>query len=159
MAIASLRSARTDPSLARPDLVLDADAAASIRRLFRAAWIASLGLIVGFGGWAGLTSISGAVIALGTVAVDGKHKAVQHLDGGTIARIDVKDGALVEAGSVLVRLDARDLENEKASLDREIAARSTQVGLIEGGRAQNIVPRHAAAPLQRRSRRPSATRR
>lgn len=128
------RSKRLAPDTARldeavPDLA--GAAAAEMRRLFRLAWIVSMALIVGVGGWASLSSISGAVIAAGSVAVDGKRKSIQHLDGGTIARIHVKDGTLVEAGAVLVSIDARELESEMASLDREIAARTRQVGLIE----------------------------
>lgn len=110
---------------------LAAAAAACVRRLFRLAAFVTLGLVGGVGGWASLSSISGAVIATGQVAVDGKRKAIQHLDGGAIARIHVRDGAQVEAGAVLVTLDARELEGEKASLEREIAARSRQIALIE----------------------------
>lgn len=110
---------------------LASEAAADVRRLFRLAWLVSVALIVGVGGWASVCFISGAVIAPGSVAIDGKRKAIQHLDGGTIARIHMKDGALVEAGATIVTLDARELEGELASLDREIAARTRQVGLIE----------------------------
>ena len=115
---------RTDPARS---LTVEAD----LERLFRKAWIVSAILIGGFGGWATLFSISGAVIATGTVAVDGKRKLVQHLDGGTIAQIHVKDGALIKAGAALVTLDARELHADLAAVDREIAARSQQITLIE----------------------------
>lgn len=104
---------------------------ADLRRLFRNAWIITVILIGGFGGWATLFSINGAVIATGMVAVDGKRKLVQHLDGGTIAQIHVKDGAQIKAGATLVTLDARELHADLAALDREIAARSQQIALIE----------------------------
>jgi multidrug efflux pump subunit AcrA (membrane-fusion protein) len=131
-------------------------AATSVRRLFRLAILVTVGLIGGVGGWASLSSISGAVVATGQVAVDGKRKAVQHLDGGTIARIHVRDGARVEEGAVLVTLDARELEGEKAALEREIEARSRQVALIESDlvgllelQAKKLVANSRVTSLQR----------
>jgi HlyD family secretion protein len=50
-------------------------------------------------------SISGAVVASGSVTVDGSYKSIQHLDGGIIASIDVQNGDRVRRGDVLIRLD------------------------------------------------------
>ena len=55
--------------------------------------------------WLTYTQIAGAVVASGTVAVTGKPKTVQHLDGGIVAEILVRDGDLVQRGDVLMRLD------------------------------------------------------
>lgn len=50
-------------------------------------------------------SIAGAVLAPGTVTVEGNYKAIQHLDGGIVAKINVRNGDLVRRGDVLVRLE------------------------------------------------------
>lgn len=55
--------------------------------------------------WAKFTMISGAVIAHGQTVVHGKPKIVQTLDGGEILTINVRDGALVHAGDVLIEMD------------------------------------------------------
>lgn len=52
-----------------------------------------------------VVSIAGAVLAPGTVTVEGNYKAIQHLDGGIISRINVRNGDLVKRGDVLLRLD------------------------------------------------------
>ncbi len=52
-----------------------------------------------------VAQISGAVVATGTVVVDGNTKQVQHLQGGIVQAIKVKDGHPVKAGDLLVRLD------------------------------------------------------
>lgn len=139
-----------------PQIDLARSAAADVRRLFRLAWFVSFALVAGVGGWASVASISGAVIASGGVAVDGKRKLIQHLDGGTIDGIHIKDGAQVAAGAVLVTLDARELEAELASLDREISARSKQVALIESElvglvelQAKKLVTNNRVSVLQR----------
>lgn len=63
-----------------------------------------LGLVGGLALFS-LVSISGAVVASGVVNVESNYKTVQHLDGGIVAKILVKNGDLVRAGDVLLHLD------------------------------------------------------
>ncbi|MFG1427518.1 HlyD family type I secretion periplasmic adaptor subunit [Roseixanthobacter glucoisosaccharinicivorans] len=58
-----------------------------------------------FGGWAAFANIDSAVIASGVVSVESKRQVVQHLEGGIVAEIHVKDGQSVERGALLFRLD------------------------------------------------------
>ena len=80
----------------------------------RWAAIVLLGVLLtlfGFGGfttWASLAPLASAAVAPGIVTADTNRKTVQHLDGGVIAEIAVRDGDHVEARQVLMRLD--DLE-------------------------------------------------
>lgn len=62
-------------------------------------------LVGGFGAWAVLTEISGAIIASGQIEVDQNRQVVQHPDGGVVKDIWVDEGDLVEAGQVLLSLD------------------------------------------------------
>jgi HlyD family secretion protein len=59
----------------------------------------------GFGGWASTVQISGALIAPGSVVVDSNVKKVQHPTGGVVGEVRVRDGDLVKAGDIVVRLD------------------------------------------------------
>lgn len=52
-----------------------------------------------------LFSVSGAVVTSGTVAVEGEYKTVQHLEGGIVGKILVRNGDRVKAGDVLIRLE------------------------------------------------------
>lgn len=67
-------------------------------------------LVVGMGGWAAWASISGAVIAQGTVTVEGASKKVQHAEGGIVSEIHVEDGQYVKAGQLLIRLDETEIK-------------------------------------------------
>jgi HlyD family type I secretion membrane fusion protein len=69
-------------------------------------------LVVGLGGWAGNSEISGAVIAPGTVKVDEDLRAIQHLDGGIIRSITAKKGEVVAEGQVLFTLDDTQMRAE-----------------------------------------------
>jgi HlyD family secretion protein len=79
------------------------------RRSIRLHLIIGLAIVVvlagGLGGWASTTEISGALIAPGQVVVDSNIKKVQHPTGGVVGEVRVRDGDLVKAGDVVVRLD------------------------------------------------------
>lgn len=55
--------------------------------------------------WSMTAKIASAVVATGSVVVEGKPKSIQHLDGGSVARIYVRSGDAVHEGQVLVELD------------------------------------------------------
>ena len=59
----------------------------------------------GIGTWASLAPLQSAVIAPGVVTVFSKRKTVQHLEGGIVSEILVRDGGQVEEGQLLLRLD------------------------------------------------------
>lgn len=66
-------------------------------------------VVIGFGGfliWAALAPLSEGVIAIGSVVLDGKRKTVQHLEGGIVRTIHVREGDRVELGQVLIELDS-----------------------------------------------------
>ncbi len=81
-----------------------------------AGMIVVFGLLGGMGLWAHFTRISGAVVTQGFVAVETKVKSVQHLEGGIISHIYVKDADRVEAGGLLMRLDTSELNGQIASI-------------------------------------------
>lgn len=58
-----------------------------------------------FVAWASFTRVTEVAVTQGQVIPSGQVKTVQHLEGGIVAAILVKDGDLVEAGQPLVRLN------------------------------------------------------
>jgi HlyD family secretion protein len=77
----------------------------SIRRHLLGGTIIALLLTAGLGGWAASTEFAGAVVASGTIVVNSSVKKVQHLTGGIVAELHVREGMLVHGGDVVVRLD------------------------------------------------------
>ena len=68
----------------------------------------------GFGVWAALAPLDRAAVAQGQVAVESNNKPVQHLEGGIVREILVRDAQQVKEGDVLLRLQPT---NAQANLD------------------------------------------
>lgn len=58
-----------------------------------------------FGVWSLIAPLQSAALAPGTVMVKGSRKNIEHLEGGIVSELPVKDGDSVEAGDLLIRLD------------------------------------------------------
>ena len=92
---------QTTPSVANGAQALSSDTR-------RAARIGLWALGVGFGGfllWAAFAPLDEGVPSHGSVVVDTKRKAVQHLTGGIIKQVLVKEGDLVKEGQPVLLLD------------------------------------------------------
>ncbi|MGJ4940122.1 HlyD family type I secretion periplasmic adaptor subunit [Bradyrhizobium sp. HKCCYLS1011] len=81
----------------------------SVRQSIRRHLIVGLTVVAvlagGLGGWAATQQISGALIAPGQIVVESNVKKVQHPTGGVVGELRARDGDVVKAGDVLVRLD------------------------------------------------------
>lgn len=76
-----------------------------IRRLNLIGFTALAVMVGGFGVWASASQIAGAVIAPGLVVVESNVKKVQHPTGGVVGDILVREGSVVQAGDIVMRLD------------------------------------------------------
>lgn len=106
----------------------------SIRRYVVIGAVASLLLVVGFGGWAATARLASAVIAPGTVVVASNVKRVQHPDGGIVGEITVTDGGSVAAGDLLIRLDETLVAANRALLDGQIIALEARLARLQAER-------------------------
>lgn len=55
--------------------------------------------------WSIFAKIDSAVVAPGQVVLDGRRQVIQHLEGGIVSLLRVKEGQFVNAGDVLVEID------------------------------------------------------
>lgn len=77
----------------------------AVGRVMRLSAATLIGFLALFALWATLVPLDSAVMAQGVVAVESKRKKVQHLEGGILERIAVRDGDKVRAGQVLAVLN------------------------------------------------------
>ena len=91
------------------------------RRALRLGFGGLLVLVGGLCAWSVLASVSGAVIAWGRVAVETRNQVVEHIDGGTVSEIRVREGGFVAKGEVLLRFSDTLLRSEETILARRYA--------------------------------------
>ena len=97
-------------------------------------FLALLLLVGGFGTWAVMANISGAVVASGQIEVDQNRQVVQHPDGGVIAAIEVQEGDLVDKGDILIRLDPTNLTSELVVVEGQLFELMARRGRLEAER-------------------------
>ncbi|HSC15289.1 MAG TPA: HlyD family type I secretion periplasmic adaptor subunit, partial [Gammaproteobacteria bacterium] len=91
-----------------------------------------VGLFFGvFGAWAAFAPLESAAVARGVISVETQRKTIQHLEGGIVGEILVRDGDEVAADAILVVLDDT---QARATLDllrgRHRSARALEARLI-----------------------------
>ena len=86
-------------------LVWSASVPTSGRNAAISGYIILLGALFGFVIWAKMAPMDGAVIASGNFVAIGQNKIIQHLEGGIIQEILVREGDEVKKGQTLMRLD------------------------------------------------------
>lgn len=95
----------------------------SDRFALRMGQICFLGL-GGFALWAGLVPLEEGVSASGTVVVENNRQLIQHLEGGIIQDIAIKEGSQVAAGDTLLILQETASLASRDQIIQEIAALS-----------------------------------
>jgi len=115
----------------------------SLRHHLLGGTVIALVLTCGIGGWAATTELAGAVTTSGSVVVDTNVKKVQHLTGGIVGELLVREGDKVRAGDVLLKLDETALRAGLAiyakGLD-EMRARKARLASERDRADQLVVP-------------------
>ena len=126
--IAPLAVSKDDKAKLAAELAASTDEVLRILGIFVGAAIALFAI------WGTFVPIASGVVAMGRVGVENHRKSVQHLDGGIIKEIRVREGARVGAGDTLIRLDDTEarlavsiLQGQVDALRAERAARLAEL--------------------------------
>ncbi len=96
------------------------------------------------GSWALLAPLNGAVVAQAVVKTDGNRKSIQHLEGGIVKELRIKEGDQVAEGDVLIVLDDSQARTELDVLDQlHVGLQLTQARLrleLDGGDELGLPP-------------------
>jgi HlyD family secretion protein len=94
-------------------------------------------LVFGFGiGWAATAPLAGAAIAPGVVSPEGSRRTVQHLEGGIIRELRVRDGDIVVADQPLVTLEEVDARAQVGRLEERLRTLAATEARLVAERAQ-----------------------
>lgn len=115
--------------------------------LIRVAMLTIALVVLGFLAWAAITDVDEVAVTTGEVLPVGKLQNIQHLEGGVISEILVKDGEVVESGQVLVRLDQAAADAELQQMKARRASLALQAERLRA-QAQNRAPDFSRVPAQ-----------
>lgn len=87
-----------------------------------------------FGYWAAAAPLAGAVIAPGVVAAAGQNISIQHLEGGIVRELHVREGERVSAGEPMLDLDPTIVEAQLNRLLRQSIALEARAARLEAER-------------------------
>lgn len=94
-------------------------------------------VLVGFGGfllWSWLAPLDAGIVASATVKVTSNRKSIQHLSGGSIDAILVREGDYVTKDQALVQLDATQVLSEQGVVNAQFIATKTVENRLEAER-------------------------
>lgn len=86
------------------------------------------------GMWSSWAPLRSGAVAKGVISVSGKRKTVQHLEGGIVTEILVREGDKVGAGDVLVRLSGTQPETQIQLLWGQLAAAAAKEARLQAER-------------------------
>lgn len=98
------------------------DAKKEARSVIRFGLVIILVMFGGVGGWAAFAPLHGAVLASGQVKVESSRKTVQHLEGGIVGSILVKEGDFVKQGQTLLVLASTQIDAQYNMLRDQLNA-------------------------------------
>jgi HlyD family secretion protein len=128
------QGARHLPHAANRNSARRVDPGRDIRRA-ASAGVAIIAVLFGSVGlWAATAPLASAVIASGKVVVESNVRRIQHVAGGIVAEIRVKDGDHVKAGDVLVRLDETRARASLALIEIELHGLQARKARLEAER-------------------------
>jgi protease secretion system membrane fusion protein len=103
-------------------------------------------LAIGFGGfllWAALAPLNEGVPTSGIVVIDTKRKAVQHLSGGIVKAVHVREGQFVQDGDPLLEIDpATTQANFENARQRYFTLRAMEARLVAERDARETIDFH-----------------
>lgn len=122
--------------------------------------LGALFMLIGFGGfigWALYAPIDSGATTSGSVVLDSRRKTLQHLSGGVVKKIFVKEGESVKAGTVLIHMDDSVALANKSSTEAQMRTLEIQVTYLDklindiAGMAQEgFYPRNRLLEMQAR---------
>ncbi|MGQ4275102.1 HlyD family type I secretion periplasmic adaptor subunit [Terrihabitans sp. B22-R8] len=114
-----------------PSEAINPEPSAEWRSTIRVGLFLVVFTFVVMGGWSALAQLHSGVVAGGALEPSGNRRTVQHLEGGIVREILVRNGMSVKEGDVLIRLDpTRNAATDQSTREQLAIALAMEARLI-----------------------------
>lgn len=124
-----------NPGLADKPVTIGQQARQDSAKAIRIGLVTILVAFGGFGTWAVFAPLHGAVIATGLVKVENSRKTIQHLEGGIVSQILVKEGQFVKQGATLIVLESTQVDAQLNMVGDQLAVEQAAVARLQAQKA------------------------
>lgn len=118
------------------------------KKIIRTGLISILVAFGGFGSWVAFAPLHGAVMAAGQVKVENSRKTIQHLEGGIVGQILVKEGQFVKKGETLIVLESAQVDAQLNIVEDQLAVEQAAAARLQAekfGRSSVAFPKDLIA--------------
>jgi HlyD family secretion protein len=117
----------------------DLDAEPSLRPTVTAGIVIIVAFFVGFVGWSLFAQLDSATLSQGTVVVDSHRKTVQHLEGGILRELLVREGEVVKSGQLVALLDTTQADSQLGQVVSQLVAQQARIARLRAEQEGSLV--------------------
>jgi HlyD family secretion protein len=120
-------------------LAQELDAEPSLRPTITAGTIIVVAMVCAFLGWSLYARLDSAAISQGTLVVDSQRKTVQHLEGGILRELLVKEGDVVKSGQTVALLDTTLADSQLGQITSQLVAAQSRIARLRAEQEGSLV--------------------
>lgn len=117
----------------------DLDAEPSLRPTVTAGIVIIVAFFFGFVGWSLFAQLDSATLSQGTVVVDSHRKTVQHLEGGILRELLVREGEVVKSGQLVALLDTTQADSQLGQVVSQLVAQQARIARLRAEQEGSLV--------------------
>jgi HlyD family secretion protein len=131
--------------------VADLDVEPALRPTAIAGLIVIVAFFGGFLGWSLFARLDSAALSHGIVVVDSHRKTVQHLEGGILRELMVKEGEAVRTGQTLALLDTTQADSQLGQITSQLVAVQARIARLRAEQSGSLTLDFPQGLLEQRS--------
>jgi HlyD family secretion protein len=115
------------------------DAEPSLRPTVTAGTVIIVAFVSAFLGWSLYARLDSAALSPGTLVVDSHRKTVQHLEGGILRELLVREGEMVKSGQTVALLDTTQADSQLGQITSQLVAAQARIARLRAEQEGSLV--------------------
>lgn len=115
------------------------DAEPVLRPTVTAGIVVVTAMVTSFFGWSLYARLDSAALSQGTLVVDSHRKTVQHLEGGILRELLVREGQQVKSGQIVALLDTTQADSQLGQITSQLVAVQARIARLRAEQEGSLV--------------------